>query len=199
MALPGSGLSDDGLEEKFRELEEEVAVLVADVHDLSLFTKLNFTGFVKIVKKHDVSVSVPRFPFPRAKRTVTIVSGKYHDGATVDADASLCTRKSLAFRSRRHSIRSISKTTHSTGSTTTISLSNSQSCFDLVRTRGHPVEGDSSAGGSQNAFVRSTTKYWVSLAILRSLSTSLTLLRCITRTLVPLKLCHHEASARHGL
>lgn len=33
--------------------------------------------------------------------------------------------------------------------------------FDLVRTRGHPVEGDSSAGGSQNAFVRSTTKYWV--------------------------------------
>jgi SPX domain protein involved in polyphosphate accumulation len=35
-------------------LEEEVSVLVADVHDLALFTKLNFTGFVKIVKKHDV-------------------------------------------------------------------------------------------------------------------------------------------------
>lgn len=35
--------------------------------------------------------------------------------------------------------------------------------FDLVRTRGHPIEGDSSAGGSQNAFVRSTTKYWVSI------------------------------------
>ena len=34
--------------------------------------------------------------------------------------------------------------------------------FDLVRTRGHPIEGDSSAGGSQNAFTRSTTKYWVS-------------------------------------
>jgi SPX domain protein involved in polyphosphate accumulation len=34
--------------------------------------------------------------------------------------------------------------------------------FDLVRTRGHPIEGDSAAGGSQNAFVRSTTKYWVS-------------------------------------
>jgi hypothetical protein len=33
--------------------------------------------------------------------------------------------------------------------------------FDLVRTRGHPVEGDSTAGGSQSAFVRSTTKYWV--------------------------------------
>lgn len=33
--------------------------------------------------------------------------------------------------------------------------------FDLVRTRGHPIIGDSSAGGSQSAFVRQTTKYWV--------------------------------------
>lgn len=33
--------------------------------------------------------------------------------------------------------------------------------FDLVRTRGHPVVGDSSAGGNQSAFVRQTTKYWV--------------------------------------
>jgi SPX domain protein involved in polyphosphate accumulation len=33
--------------------------------------------------------------------------------------------------------------------------------YDLVRTRGHPVKGDSSAGGTQNAFVRQTTKYWV--------------------------------------
>jgi SPX domain protein involved in polyphosphate accumulation len=38
--------------------------------------------------------------------------------------------------------------------------------FDLVRTRGHPIEGDSAAGGTQNAFVRSTTKYWVSLECL---------------------------------
>ena len=35
--------------------------------------------------------------------------------------------------------------------------------YDLVRTRGHPVQGDSSAGGSQSAFVRQTTKYWVIL------------------------------------
>ncbi len=33
--------------------------------------------------------------------------------------------------------------------------------YDLVRTRGHPVQGDSSAGGSQSAFVRQTPKYWV--------------------------------------
>lgn len=49
-----SDLSIDAIEERFRELEEEVAILVADVHDLALFTKLNFTGFIKIVKKHDV-------------------------------------------------------------------------------------------------------------------------------------------------
>jgi len=49
-----SGMSIDATEERFRELEDEVATLVADVHDLALFTKLNFTGFIKIVKKHDV-------------------------------------------------------------------------------------------------------------------------------------------------
>lgn len=40
--------------------------------------------------------------------------------------------------------------------------------YDLVRTRGHPVEGDSGAGGSQNAFVRQTTKYWVRRCVLLS-------------------------------
>jgi SPX domain protein involved in polyphosphate accumulation len=33
--------------------------------------------------------------------------------------------------------------------------------YDLVRTRGNPVKGDSAAGGSQANFVRNTTKYWV--------------------------------------
>lgn len=33
--------------------------------------------------------------------------------------------------------------------------------YDLVRTRGHPIQGDSSAGGVQQNFVRQTTKYWV--------------------------------------
>jgi hypothetical protein len=42
--------SIDALEEQFRFLEEEVATLVADVHDLALYTKLNITGFMKILK-----------------------------------------------------------------------------------------------------------------------------------------------------
>lgn len=33
--------------------------------------------------------------------------------------------------------------------------------YDLVRTRGNPVKGDSAAGGSQGSFIRQTTKYWV--------------------------------------
>jgi SPX domain protein involved in polyphosphate accumulation len=33
--------------------------------------------------------------------------------------------------------------------------------YDIVRTRGHPVKGDSAAGGSQGSFIRQTTKYWV--------------------------------------
>jgi SPX domain protein involved in polyphosphate accumulation len=55
------GMSEGSIEERYRELEEEVAILVADVHDLALFTKLNFTGFVKIVKKHDVRVPYMEF------------------------------------------------------------------------------------------------------------------------------------------
>lgn len=42
--------SFDALEDRFHGLEEEVAVLVADVHDLALYTKLNITGFMKILK-----------------------------------------------------------------------------------------------------------------------------------------------------
>jgi hypothetical protein len=42
--------SYDALEYRFHALEEEVAILVADVHDLALYTKLNITGFMKILK-----------------------------------------------------------------------------------------------------------------------------------------------------
>lgn len=42
--------STAALEEQFHWLETEVATLVADVHDLTLYTKLNLTGFMKILK-----------------------------------------------------------------------------------------------------------------------------------------------------
>ncbi|EJD06520.1 SPX-domain-containing protein [Fomitiporia mediterranea MF3/22] len=133
-----SGKSSDTFEEQFRWLEEEVATLVADVHDLALYSKLNLTGFMKILKKHDKQTS-------RTMKETFIHSYldkrpfyKYNwDGLIVK----------------------LSK------------------LYDLVRTRGHPIQGDSSAGGNQSAFVRQTTKYWVhpdnlvhlKLAILRHL------------------------------
>lgn len=55
-----SGESFDALEDLFHGLEEEVANLVADVHDLALYTKLNITGFMKILKACIfISYSIP--------------------------------------------------------------------------------------------------------------------------------------------
>ena len=36
-------------------LEEDLSDIIADVHDLAKYTQLNYTGFQKIIKKHDVS------------------------------------------------------------------------------------------------------------------------------------------------
>jgi len=35
-------------------LEADLSDIIADVHDLAKFTQLNYTGFQKIIKKHDV-------------------------------------------------------------------------------------------------------------------------------------------------
>lgn len=44
----------DPFEEDFDLLEEDLSDIIADVHDLAKFTQLNYTGFQKIIKKHDV-------------------------------------------------------------------------------------------------------------------------------------------------
>ncbi|TFY73868.1 hypothetical protein EWM64_g10144, partial [Hericium alpestre] len=119
-------------------LEEEVATLVADVHDLALYTKLNITGFMKILKKHDKRTNSPLKQIFIQNYLEQRPFYKYNWDALI------------------------------------VKLSK---LYDLVRTRGHPVQGDPSAGGSQSAFVRQTTKYWVhpdnliplKLAILRHL------------------------------
>ncbi|TFY71676.1 hypothetical protein EVG20_g1331 [Dentipellis fragilis] len=130
--------SIEALEEEFHLLEEEVATLVADVHDLALYTKLNITGFMKILKKHDKKTNSPLKQVFIQNYLEKRPFYKYNWDALI------------------------------------VKLSK---LYDLVRTRGHPVQGDSSAGGSQSAFVRQTTKYWVhpdnlvplKLAILRHL------------------------------
>jgi SPX domain protein involved in polyphosphate accumulation len=42
-------------EHEFTASELELSRIIADVHDLAKFTRLNYTGFMKIIKKHDVS------------------------------------------------------------------------------------------------------------------------------------------------
>jgi len=42
-------------EETWRALEVELLRLIAEVDVLARYTRLNYTGFLKIVKKHDVS------------------------------------------------------------------------------------------------------------------------------------------------
>ncbi|EGO24422.1 hypothetical protein SERLADRAFT_415528 [Serpula lacrymans var. lacrymans S7.9] len=136
--LDGDAESVDALEDLFHGLEEEVATLVADVHDLALYTKLNITGFLKILKKHDKQTDLPLKPTFIQDYLEKRPFYKYNWDALI------------------------------------VKLSK---LYNLVRTRGHPVQGDSSAGGSQSAFVRQTTKYWVhpdnlvplKLAILRHL------------------------------
>ena len=46
----------DNLAEDFELLEQDLSDIIADVHDLAKYTQLNYTGFQKIVKKHDVCV-----------------------------------------------------------------------------------------------------------------------------------------------
>lgn len=47
--------SDEPTDEEFMLLEEDLSDIIADVHDLAKFVQLNYTGFQKIIKKHDVS------------------------------------------------------------------------------------------------------------------------------------------------
>jgi SPX domain protein involved in polyphosphate accumulation len=55
--VPSDGHSDGPTEEEFMLLEEDLSDIIADVHDLAKFVQLNYTGFQKIIKKHDVSIA----------------------------------------------------------------------------------------------------------------------------------------------
>jgi SPX domain protein involved in polyphosphate accumulation/uncharacterized membrane protein YidH (DUF202 family) len=112
---------DAELEEDFELLEADLSDIIADVHDLAKYTQLNYTGFQKIIKKHDKMTAWYLKPsFATRLRAKPFFQGNY--------DAFIVTLSKL---------------------------------YDLVRTRGNPIKGDSAAGGGQQNFVRQTTKYWV--------------------------------------
>ncbi|KAK0655695.1 VTC domain-containing protein [Cercophora newfieldiana] len=116
------GLGSEGpSEEEFMMLEEDLSDIIADVHDLAKFVQLNYTGFYKIIKKHDKMTGWHLKPvFDTRLKAKPFYKENY--------DASVVKLSKL---------------------------------YDLVRTRGNPVKGDSAAGGSQANFIRHTTKYWV--------------------------------------
>ncbi|OAA48663.1 vacuolar transporter chaperone 4 [Metarhizium rileyi] len=116
------GLNEDGpSEEEFLLLEEDLSDIIADVHDLAKFVQLNYTGFYKIIKKHDKLTGWHLRPvFDTRLKAKPFYKENY--------DASVIQLSKL---------------------------------YDVVRTRGNPVKGDSAAGGGQASFVRQTTKYWV--------------------------------------
>ncbi|CAM1506938.1 Fc.00g065790.m01.CDS01 [Cosmosporella sp. VM-42] len=116
------GLNENGpSEEEFMLLEEDLSDIIADVHDLAKFVQLNYTGFYKIIKKHDKLTAWHLKPaFDTRLKAKPFYKENY--------DASVIKLSKL---------------------------------YDLVRTRGNPVKGDSAAGGGQANFVRQTTKYWV--------------------------------------
>lgn len=113
--------TDEDLENDFELLEADLSDIIADVHDLAKYTQLNYTGFQKIIKKHDKQTNVILRPtFATRLKAKPFFQDNY--------DAFIVTLSKL---------------------------------YDLVRTRGNPVKGDSAAGGGQQNFVRQTTKYWV--------------------------------------
>lgn len=108
-------------EEEFIAREEFLSDIIADVHDLAKFVQVNYTGFLKIIKKHDKVTGQHLKPI-----WSVMMSQKAFFKEDYDRDVVKLSRM-----------------------------------YDIVRTRGNPVKGDSSAGGSQGSFVRQTTKYWV--------------------------------------
>lgn len=105
----------------FEILEEELSDVIADVHDLAKFSRLNYTGFQKIIKKHDKKTGFILKPIFQVRLDSKPFFKENYDELVVKISQ----------------------------------------LYDIVRTSGRPVKGDSTAGGKQQNFVRQTTKYWV--------------------------------------
>jgi SPX domain protein involved in polyphosphate accumulation len=141
-AAGAASRDDPYVEEDFQAKEEDLSEIIADVHELAKFTQLNYTGFQKIIKKHDVWHGEMQ----------THILGK----VVVNFDPQKQTTWQLkpAFATRLSS-KPFYKENYDKF---IVQLSG---LYDLVRTRGNPAKGDSAAGGGQQNFVRQTTKYWV--------------------------------------
>ncbi|KAJ5084102.1 hypothetical protein NUU61_008681 [Penicillium alfredii] len=126
----------------FLMLEQVLSDIIADVHDLAKFTQLNYTGFQKIIKKHDVGDI--DFTFTRSYRE-TILTSKQKETKWYLRPVFAARLNAKPFFKDNYDA-------------FVVKLSK---LYDLVRTKGNPIKGDAAAGGGQQNFVRQTTKYWV--------------------------------------
>ncbi|OJD14131.1 hypothetical protein AJ78_05506 [Emergomyces pasteurianus Ep9510] len=117
----GVGGGKGPTDEDFLLLEEDLSDIIADVHDLAKYVQLNYTGFQKIIKKHDKQTQWHLKPVFAARLKAKPFFKDNYDAFVVKLSR----------------------------------------LYDLVRNKGAPVTGDSAAGGSQQNFIRETTKYWV--------------------------------------
>lgn len=69
-------------DEDFLVLEQILSDIIADVHDLAKFTQLNYTGFQKIIKKHDVRIGFASFlrVFPARYAKMLMLTRKKPNG-----------------------------------------------------------------------------------------------------------------------
>jgi SPX domain protein involved in polyphosphate accumulation len=161
---------DDPSDDEFTTSEIELGHIIADVHDLAKFTRLNYTGFLKIIKKHDVSFF---FFFHDNIRCSFLPPIQLH-GCDIGVYCSKVHASQSNF-ARVVLIQSPQKMTGWTLKPMFMVRLNAKpfykenydalivrisTLYDRVRNRGMAHRGDSSAGGKQAAFVRNTTKYW---------------------------------------
>lgn len=66
-------------DDDFLVLEQVLSDIIADVHDLAKFTQLNYTGFQKIIKKHDVRASCFGRNCVRLRRLVPELTHRYRN------------------------------------------------------------------------------------------------------------------------
>lgn len=113
--------AEEADETRFSRVEEEISRITMEVTELSKFIRLNYSGFLKILKKHDKHTSFMLKPTFMIRMNARPFYKQSFDN--------------LILR--------LSK------------------LFDTIRTGGKRSQDNANAGGSQQNFVRRTTKYWV--------------------------------------
>ncbi|KAH8550666.1 VTC domain-containing protein, partial [Umbelopsis sp. PMI_123] len=102
-------------------MDDALTEVLFDVNDLAKFTRVNYIGFQKILKKHD----------------------------------------KWTHRNLQHSFIEALRSKPLDKQRFDVAIVYISSLHDLCRLRGHPRNGNSAAGGDQNAFERATAKYWI--------------------------------------